>query len=247
MGIAIAFASGKGGTGKTTVAGAVAGCLGAMGKKVLCIDCDAGLRNMDIILGMSDVSVMTYADVIEGRISLEDAAIAHHELQGVYLITAPFKPDYDEQSMLGFRDMLLDARENYDYVFLDAPAGIGPGFEMACKYADKAIIIATCDRTSLRDGERTHQRLRALGVDDNCLIVNRVSRKLLKSVGATIDDAMDETALPLLGLVPEDPAVSVAAGLGKALILYRRKGASIAMLHIARRMEGIKTPIMKIK
>lgn len=247
MGIAIAFASGKGGTGKTTVAGAVAGCLGAMGKKVLCIDCDAGLRNMDIILGMSDVSVMTYADVIEGRISLEDAAIAHHELQGVYLITAPFKPDYDERSMLGFRDMLLDARENYDYVFLDAPAGIGPGFEMACKYADKAIIIATCDRTSLRDGERTHQRLRALGVDDNCLIVNRVSRKLLKSVGATIDDAMDETALPLLGLVPEDPAVSVAAGLGKALILYRRKGASIAMLHIARRMEGIKTPIMKIK
>lgn len=247
MGIAIAFASGKGGTGKTSVAGAVASCLGAMGKNVLCIDCDAGLRNMDIILGMSDVSVMTYADVVEGRISLEDAAIAHHDLQGVYFITAPFNPDYSESSMLGFRDMLVQAREHYDYVFLDAPAGIGPGFEMACAYADKAVIVATCDRTSLRDGERTHQRLRLLGVDDNCLIVNRVSRKLLKAVGSTIDDAMDETALPLLGLVPEDPAISIAAGLGKSLILYSKKGAAIAALHIARRMEGVKTPIMKIK
>lgn len=247
MGIAIAFASGKGGTGKTSVAGAVASCLGAMGKKVLCIDCDAGLRNMDIILGMSDVAVMSYADVVEGRVSLEDAAIPHSELQGVSLITAPYSPDYGEETQLGFKKMLDDARELFDYVFLDAPAGIGPGFEMACKFADKAVIVATCDRTSLRDGERTHQRLRSIGLDDNCLVVNRVSRKLLKTVGATIDDAMDETALPLLGLVPEDSAVPIAAGLSKPLILYRSKGASIAMLHIARRMEGIKTPIMKIK
>ncbi len=247
MGLAIAFASGKGGTGKTSIVGAVAGCLGAMGKRVLCVDCDAGLRNLDIVLGMSDLSLMSYMDVIRGRVSLEDAAVAHPQLQGVFFITAPFQPDLGGSDCDAFGHMLAQARENYDYILLDAPAGIGPGFEMACKFADRAIIVATCDRTSLRDGERTHQRLRLLGVDNDCLVVNRVSRKLLKAIGSTIDDAMDETALPLLGLVPDDPAVSVAAGLGKPLILHTGKGASQAMLHIARRMEGIKTPLMKIK
>lgn len=246
MGLTIVFASGKGGTGKSTVAAGVASCLAAMGNKTLCIDCDAGLRNLDIVLGMSDLASVSYLDVIQGGFQLSDA-VEHPTIKNLFLLTAPYKLAESLRVEIGFRDMLDKARELYDYVVIDSPAGIGKGFEMAVRYADRGVIVTTADPTSIRDGDRTERCLRILGLKDNCLVVNRVQPKQLQAMGSTIDDAMDSIGLPLLGLVPEDSQVPLAAAHGSALILVRKKGAAQAVANIARRIQGIRTPLMKIK
>ena len=131
----------------------------------------------------------------------------------------------------------------YDYVFLDAPAGIDAGFQLAARYADRVILVSGSDPASIRDAARAGQLLELMGKNDVRLIVNRVNRKLIRSMDITVDDIMDETGLPLLGIVPEDPNVTLAAAFKKDLLSYRRKDAANACCRIARRIQGYATPI----
>ena len=128
MSTAIAITSGKGGTGKTSLTGGVASCLAALGHKVLCIDMDIGLRNLDLSLGMSDRALMDFTDVVSGRTTLEKAAVAHPVIQGLYLLTAPLTQPRDVITEEKLRAFLAQAKASYDYVLMDAPAGRrGPG------------------------------------------------------------------------------------------------------------------------
>ena len=244
MGTVITVTSGKGGTGKTTVTGGVASCLARLGKTVLCIDMDIGLRNLDISLGLSDRALMDFADVALGNCPLARAAVSHPDLPNLSLLTAPMRlPPHVTAGSI--RALLRTARDRYDYIFIDCPAGLGPGFQLATCGADRALVVATNDASSLRDAQRAVEELYHLRQVH--LVMNRIQPKLLRELRTTIDDAMDAAGLPLFGVIPEDRRVILAANMGRPLILEGRRGAANACLNIAKRIEGYRVPIMRIR
>lgn len=244
MGTVITVTSGKGGTGKTTVTGGVASCLARLGKTVLCIDMDIGLRNLDISLGLSDRALMDFADVALGNCPLARAAVSHPDLPNLSLLTAPMRlPPHVTAGSI--RALLRTARDRYDYIFIDCPAGLGPGFQLATCGADRALVVATNDASSLRDAQRAVEELYHLRQVH--LVMNRIQPKLLRELRTTIDDAMDAAGLPLIGVIPEDRRVILAANMGRPLILEGRRGAANACLNIAKRIEGCRVPIMRIR
>ena len=245
MGTAIVITSGKGGTGKTSLTGGIGAALALQGHSVLCVDGDVGLRNLDITLGMSDAVLMDFSDVMAGRCDLERAAVPHPSLSNLFLLTAPLTLPEDFAGEDGFRAMLEQARERFDYILIDAPAGLGPGFRLAVCGADRAIVVALNDPASLRDAQRTVAQLAQL--ETIHLVVHRVPGRLLRKMATTIDDAMDAVGLPLLGLVPEDAQVTLAAGSGRVLLPTNQKGAAQAFRNIARRTTGEQTPLMRIR
>lgn len=246
MGEVLVITSGKGGTGKTTLCAGVGSCLAAMGQKVLCIDCDIGLSNLDIALGMTDCATISFLDVMMENQYLSDAP-EHPKIPGLQLLTAPTKTRAGLVDDVIFGRLIEEAAETYDWVLLDAPAGIGYGFDLATMYAARAILVSTADLGSLRDAQHTASLLAEKGIDPIHLVVNRVTRRLLSSVRSNVDDMMDTVGLPLLGIIPEDQAVPVAAAGGSALVLRSRKGAAMACLRVARRLLGMEAPLMKIK
>ena len=244
MGIAIMVTSGKGGTGKTSLTAGVASCLAALGHRVLCIDLDIGLRNLDIAMGLSDLAVMDFSDVLSRRCPLLTAVTAHPDIRGLFLLTAPLnteEPDPDS-----FRAMVEDAKDYYDFVLLDCPAGLGTGFRLAMAAADRAILVSATDPAALRDAQRTVSELTGT-IDDGHLVMNRVQPKLMNQLRTSIDSAMDAAGLPLLGVVPEDPNVTVSATVSEPLILMTYKGAAPAYLNIARRLLGQRVPLLRIR
>ena len=245
MATVIAVTSGKGGTGKTSLVGAVSSCLAALGHPTLCIDMDVGLRNLDLSLGLSDRALMDFTDVVQGRCPLEKAVVEHPQIQGLFLLTAPFSlpQGVAEEAML---DLLFQARQKFDYILLDATAGLGEGFRLSVCGCDRAIVVSTTDASALRDAQRTVTELMTQ-VGTIHLVVNRVQPKLLKKLHTTIDDAMDAAGLPLLGVVPEDNRVMLAANQGIPLILSANKGAAVAYRNIALRIDGQRVPLMKIR
>ncbi len=243
MGTAIVVTSGKGGTGKTSLTAGVASCLTALGKSVLCVDMDIGLRNLDLALGMTDRALMDFTDVIEGRCTLAQGAVPHPQLNGLFLLTAPVSFDR-VPSQAEMDTFWTQAKSAFDYVLIDSPAGVGLGFHLAASGADRAIVVSTNENASLRDAQRA---VSELAVSRIHLVVNRVQPKLLRKLRRSIDDAMNAAGLPLLGVVPEDSAVMLAANTDTPLILTHHKGAAIAYLNIAKRVEGYRVPIMRIR
>lgn len=241
----ILVASGKGGTGKTSVTAAVASCVATLGQKTLCIDLDIGMRNLDLSLAMTDVALMDFSDVMTGRCPLERAAAQQPRIPQLYLLNAPLSFRPDENTLSRFSALMQQAREQFDVIFLDAPAGLGIGFELARRHADRGMIISTTDANALRDANRCVTRLP--GLSPLHLVMNRISPKLLRRLHTTIDAAMDEAGLPLLGVIPEDEAVTLAVSAGEPLVLYTSDGASMACLNVARRLLGARVPLMKIR
>ncbi len=246
MGTIIVVTSGKGGTGKTTVTSAVSSCLAALGKKVLCIDMDIGLRNLDLSLGMTDCAIMDFTDVIQGRCTLERGAAPHPSIEGLYLLTAPFHLPNQSISKQQITEFLEQTKAQFDFVLIDSPAGIGSGFQLATADADRALVVTTNDPSALRDAQRTVNEL-SKSISHIHLIMNRVQPKLMRKLHTTIDDAMDVAGLPLLGVIPEDRQVTIALNKEKPLVLTTSRGASVACLNIAKRLLGERVPLMKLR
>ena len=242
MGELIAVLSGKGGTGKTSVCAAVSTALARMGHKVLAIDCDMGLQNLDISLALSDSGAISFLDVCEGRYDLSQA-VQHHQFPTLSFLTAPVNRTAESVEQEAFKALMRQAKQEFDFIFLDAPAGIDSGFELAARYADRCLIVTGADPAAIRDAARAAQRLELMGKTDVRLIVNRVSRKLFSTMSVTVDDVMDHAGLPLIGVVPEDQNVTLAAAFGRALITYTNRGAAKACEAIARRLEGRHVPL----
>lgn len=243
MGELIAVLSGKGGTGKTSVCAGIATALADTGSKVLCIDCDIGLCNLDIPLGLSDLGALSFLDVCSGRYPLEQAT-AHHLYPTLHFLTAPMNCDATQIDRDAFRSMLMAARDSYHYVLLDAPAGIDAGFHLAARYADRILLVTGSDPASVRDARRAGDLLELMGKRDVRLVVNRVSCKMTRKLKITVDDVMDQAGLPLIGVVPEDVNMTLAAAAGKPLLQYAKRGATAhALRRIARRIQGLSVPI----
>lgn len=243
----VAVVSGKGGTGKTSFTAGVGSALALAGRRVLCLDCDISLRNLDLALGLTDRALMDFTDVAQGRCTLEDAAVEHPKLPGLFLLTAPVRIRGRPVSEKQMSALLQDIRERYDFCFLDAPAGLGSGFQLAACAADRAVVVTTTDASSLRDAQHTVMELQRFPSGALHLVVNRVRRKMLRQLHATIDDAIDRAGLPLIGVIPEDDALPLQLNKGVPLLLSRRQGAAAAYRNIAKRLEGQKVPLLRIR
>ena len=248
MGQCIAVVSGKGGTGKTSFTAGVGEALAVSGRRVLCLDCDVGLRNLDLALGLSDRALMDFSDVAQGRCSLESAVVEHPRLPGLFLLTAPVRTRGRPVTETQMADLLAEVRKRYDFCLLDAPAGLGTGFLLATASADRAVVVTTTDPSSLRDAQHTVMELDRFGSGKLHLVVNRVRKKMLRSMHATIDDAIDKAGLPLLGVVPEDDALLLSLNRGVPLLLDNSQcPAASAYRNIAKRIQGGRVPLLRIK
>ena len=243
MGELYAIVSGKGGTGKTSVCAGLAAALAEKGRKVLCIDCDVGLRNLDISLGMSDCASLSFLDVCQGSYALSDAC-RHPKYDGLFFLTAPISTTVEKIYPEPFGRMLLEARQQFEFVFLDAPAGVDAGFRLTSGWVDRFLLVTGSGPAAVRDAARVSDLLELEGKKNVRLVVNRVDEEMLSTVRLTIDDIMDTTGTPLAGVVPEDPNITLAAAFGVPVLAYaRRCPAARAFRRIADRLEGTTAPI----
>ena len=242
----LAVLSGKGGTGKTSVCAGIATALAESGRRVLCIDCDVGLRNLDISLGLSDSGALSFLDVCSGAYPLSRAE-QHPDYQTLSFLTAPMTCAVEQIDVDGFADFLREARKTFDYIFLDAPAGVDAGFRLVTAGADRFVVVTGAGPAAVRDACRVAELLELAGKRNVRMVANRVDRDMLAAVRMTIDDVMDTSGLPLLGVVLEDPNVTLAASFGKPLLGYaKRSEAAKAFRRIARRVQGFPEP-MKLR
>ena len=243
----IAVVSGKGGTGKTSFVSGVGAALAMSGKRVLCLDCDVGLRNLDLALGLSDRALMDFSDVARRRCPLEMAVVEHPNIPGLFLLTAPARMRGTSVAEAEMKVLVREIKARFDFCLLDAPAGLGSYFRLATCAADRCVVVTTTDASSLRDAQHTVMELSGFGTGKLHLVVNRVRKKMLRSMHATIDDAIDKAGLPLLGVVPEDDALSLCLHQGVPLLLGSRQNAASAYRNIAKRLQGLRVPLLRIK
>jgi len=239
----IAFASGKGGVGKSTLTAGIAAALSQMNKKVLAIDCSAGMRNLDLLLGIEEIGIYNMHDVLSGDKSAKDA-IAHHQ----YYNNLDFLPASnvidDELITADNLKSLLKQCSEYDYVLLDCPTGIHKIHGEIAKVCQNLILVSTPDYTSVRDADKTAQ---AMNSPRMRLIINRLEPDLVrKGQFSNIDEIIDATALQLIGVVPEDENIRVSANLGKPISELKTKGG-ICINNIAKRLCGDTVPLFKFK
>lgn len=243
----ILVASGKGGTGKTSFTAGVGTALAQLGHRVLLIDGDCGLRNLDIVLGMSDRVVYSFADVAGGAVPLGDAMARHPEYQGLYLLTAPVAlPALSER---GMEQLAVQAEEAaFDYMLVDGPAGLPAELSFLAHIATQAVVVTATDRACIRGAERCARKLE----EEYCIqrirmVLNRVRPQLIcRGKSGNIDDAMDEAGLPLLGVVPEDEDLISCGNSGKSILSVKHAGAARAFQNIARRLDGERVPLIRI-
>lgn len=239
----IGFLSGKGGTGKTSVCAGLATALAAADKRVLCIDCDVGLRNLDISLGMADCGALSFRDVSEGEYSVFSAT-HHPSYPSLSFLTAPVGCLAEDLDFDKFYNMLMDCRDAFDYILLDAPAGVDAGFRLVSCASDKILLVTGYGPAAIRDAARVGDMLELMGKTDVRLIFNRVEPDMLEDIRTNIDDLMDAAGLPLMGIVVEDKRVVLAAIFGYPMLKYsKRSAASRCFVRIAKRIQGIREPI----
>jgi len=245
MGKVIAVASGKGGTGKTTVVAAISSCLAVLGHKTLCIDFDAELRNLDLALGMTEFAIMDYMDVLSGRLKLMAACSESPRIPNLFFLSAPSTRISDDISKADLKAMFREVRRNFDFCLIDSPSGIGSGFKMAHSDVDMSIIVTTGELASMRDANRTANALRDLGINNLRLLVNRVLPKNYKKIKTTIDDVIDTVGVQLIGLIPEDASIFLSLHENTPIILYRKRKSAYDFLDAARRIAGEDIPLQQ--
>ena len=239
----IVVASGKGGTGKTTVCAGLAVALAKNNRRTLILDCDSGMRGMDMALGVSDRLVYDISDIVSGECSFDDAVYRVDDEPELWCVEAPFSAD-DEVSPSLIREFLKEARENYDYILIDSPAGTGSGFIAAAAGADRALVVVNTEPISLRGCRNIRQQLDRLGITDRRLVINRFDRERFEKTGLydDLDAVIDEAGMRLIGLIPEDMRVIALTQRGALAANWSRTG--VIFDTIAKRLEGVDIPIV---
>ncbi len=234
----IVIASGKGGVGKTSICAGLGRALSAAGKRVLLIDCDC-LRSLDLLTGVTEKMVYNFGDVIFGRCDFEQAV---YENEGLSVVTCP--ESYENISDYSMTWFVRKNESNYDYILLDAPAGIDRGLHLALAVADRAIVVSTPDLVCVRSACTAGREIEKHGIKDVRLIINRVSKKdIVKGRLLNFDSVIDATQIQLIGIVPEDPKIRLGS-MGKTI--YKRGQVSYkALTNIAKRIAG-KSAALKV-
>lgn len=213
----IVVASGKGGTGKSTVCICLSVSLIKKGKKVLLIDCDCGMRGLDIMLDIEQDILFDASDAVCGNCAFGEAVYKSKHNENLYLMAAPFDAE-NELSPSVFTQLVDAVKDNFDYVIIDSPAGIGSGFVTAAAPADRALVVANAEPTSVRGAVKLRNKLDALGISQVRLVINRFDKKLFKKLGfyPDLDAVIDAAQTQLIAVVPFDLNISVVMQRGAA-------------------------------
>ncbi|WP_409341656.1 septum site-determining protein MinD [Paenibacillus sp. MBLB4367] len=247
MGKAIVVTAGKGGVGKTTSTANIGTALALQGKKVVMVDTDIGLRNLDVVMGLENRIVYDLINVVEGRCRLQQALVKDKRFDELYMLPAAQTKDKDAVTPEQVRDIVLELKKDFDFVLIDCPAGIEQGFKNAVAGAEEAIVVTTPERTAVRDADRVIGLLETNKIHSPKLLINRVRNNMVRSGDMLdIDEICSVLAVELLGIVPDDEAVIKAVNIGEPTVMNPSSKASIAYRNIARRMLGDSVPLMPL-
>lgn len=247
MGEVIVITSGKGGVGKTTTTANLGTGLALLGKKVVLIDTDIGLRNLDVVMGLENRIVYDLVDVIEGSCRLKQALIKDKRYDGLFLLPAAQTRDKNAvtpQQMVGLCDEL---RKEFDFIIVDCPAGIEQGFKNAIAGADKAMVVTTPEVSAVRDADRIIGLLEANEIKNPRLIVNRVRQDMVKRGDMmSIEDIIDILAIDLIGVIPDDENIIISTNKGEPAVNDNKSLAGQAYRNITRRILGEDVPLLNL-
>lgn len=243
----ITVTSGKGGVGKTTTTANLAVALASGGKKVVCIDGDIGLRNLDVVLGLENRIVYDLVDIIEGRCRMRQAMIRDKRMPELYLIPAAQTRDKNAVSPSDMIRLCDELRPEFDWVLIDSPAGIERGFRNAIAPTDLAIVVTNPEVSAVRDADRIIGLIEAEEKGPARLIINRLNPSLVKRGDMlSADDVLELLAIELIGIVPEDENVVISTNRGTPVALDGKTRAGEAYQNIARRLAGEKVPFLNL-
>ena len=243
----VTITSGKGGVGKTTIAANLGAALASLGKRVVCIDADIGLRNLDVVLGLENRIVYDLVDVIEGRCRLRQAMIRDKHNQDLFLIPAAQTRDKSAVSPSDMVRLSDELRRDHDWILIDSPAGIERGFRNAIAPSDDVYVITNPEVSAVRDADRIIGLVEAEEKGPPKLIINRINPNMVKKGDMiSTDDIVELLAIELIGIVPEDPNVLVSTNRGIPVSLDGKSPAGEAFRNIARRMMGEDVPYLDL-
>lgn len=243
----LTITSGKGGVGKTTTTANIAVALASLSYKVVCIDADIGLRNLDVVLGLENRIVYDLVDVVEGRCRLRQAMIRDKRLPELYLIPAAQTRDKNAVSPSDMVRLCDELRNDADWILIDSPAGIERGFRNALAPADLVVVVTNPEVSAVRDADRIIGLIEAEEKGPAQLVLNRVNMNLVKRGDMlNADDVLELLAVELIGIVPEDEAVVVSTNRGHPVALDGKSKAGLAFQNIARRLNGEQVPFLNL-
>lgn len=247
MGVSIVITSGKGGVGKTTTTANIGTALASLGHKVVVVDGDTGLRNLDVLMGLENRIVYTIIDAIEGRCRLKQALIKDKRYSNLFLLPTAQTKDKDDISSRDMLKIVKELKEEFDYILLDSPAGIEQGFENAVIGADRAIVVVNPEITSVRDADRVIGKLDSKGLEDHAVIVNRLNYEMTKT-GDMLDvgDIIETLSVKLIGVVPDDRNITVSTNKGEPIVLDEKSISGQAFKNIAKRITGEEVPYLDL-
>ncbi len=241
----IVITSGKGGVGKTTTTANIGTALAMMEKKVVLLDTDIGLRNLDVVMGLENRIVFDIVDVVNGNCKIKQALIKDKRYDGLCLLPAAQTKDKSAVTPHQMKNLINELKKDFEYILVDCPAGIEQGFKNAIAGADDAIVIATPEVSSVRDADRIIGLLEASGLKKPKLIINRLRSKMIKRGDMMdIEDILDILAIDLLGVVPEDEFIIVSTNRGEPAVTDNNSRAGAAYRRIARRITGQDVPML---
>ena len=248
MGEAIVITSGKGGVGKTTTTANIGTGLAMLGKKVVVVDADIGLRNLDVVLGLENRIVYDIVDVVENVCRIKQGLIRDKRYEGLFLLPAAQTKDKTAVSPQQMYELTQQLKELFDYVIIDCPAGIEQGFQNAIAGADKAIVVTTPEISAVRDADRIIGLLEAKGLHNPKLIINRIRQEMVKRGDMmNIDDMIDILAIDLLGIVPDDEAIVISTNKGEPAVTEDKALAGQAYRNITKRITGEEVPLLDLE
>ena len=243
----IVITSGKGGVGKTTTTANIGAALADKGHKVLLIDTDIGLRNLDVVMGLENRIVYDLIDVIEGKCRVSQALIKDKRCQNLVLLPAAQIRDKNDVNTDQIKELIYSLKESFDYILIDCPAGIEQGFKNAIAAADEAIVVTTPEVSATRDADRIIGLLEAAGIKSPRIVVNRLRIDMVKDKNMlSVEDILDILAVKLLGVVPDDETVVISTNKGEPLVYKGDSLAAKAFKNIASRIEGVEVPLLDL-
>ncbi len=243
MGEVIVITSGKGGVGKTTTTANLGTGLALQGKRVVLIDTDIGLRNLDVVMGLENRIVYDLVDVIEGTCRLKQALIKDKRFDGLFLLPAAQTRDKNSVSPEQMEKLCLELKDDYDYVLVDCPAGIEQGFKNAIAGADRAFVVTTPEISAVRDADRIIGLLEANDIRNPRLIVNRLRPDMVRRGDMmTIEDIIDVLAIDLIGVIPDDENIIISTNRGEPAVADGKSMAGQSYRDITRRILGENVP-----
>jgi len=247
MGEVIVITSGKGGVGKTTTTANIGTGLASLGYKVVMLDTDIGLRNLDVVMGLENRIVYDIVDVVHGHCRVKQALIRDKRFEDLHLLPASQTRDKNSINEDQMRKLCKEFKEEYDYVLVDCPAGIEGGFKNAIAGADRAIVVTTPEVSAVRDADRIVGLLEAHDLKSPKLIINRLRPHMVKKGDMMdIDDMIEILAIELLGVVPEDEFIVVSTNRGEPAVLDKNSLAGEAYRNISLRITDESVPIMQL-